>query len=96
MAAGISTKEKHQIEYRMLKSIQRDLAKHGIISTYAKRRLSGLHQGKNWHVTYDWLHASNGECCGIPYVVVEGKSLIRHLGADVVGILVEHLKGQAG
>jgi len=27
MAAGISTKEKHQIECRMLKGIQRDLEK---------------------------------------------------------------------
>ena len=95
MAAGISTKEKHQIECRKLKDIQRDLAKHGIASSYAARRLSGTHQEKNWSVVYDWLHASNGECCGMPYVVVEGRSLVRHLGADVVRTLVEHLKGQA-
>jgi hypothetical protein len=96
MAAGISTEQKHHIEYRMLKGIQRDLAKQGITSSYARRCLSGLHQGKAWYVTYDWLHASNGECCGIPYVVVEGRSLVRHLGTDVVRTLVEHLKSQAG
>ena len=67
---------------------------HGIQSSYANRRLSGTHQGKPWHVTYDWLHASNGECCGMPQVVVEGRFVARHLGADVVGMLVEHLKGE--
>jgi len=94
MAAGISTERKHQIEYRLLKGIQRDLTKQGISSSYANRCLSGTHEGKAWYVTYDWLHASNGECCGIPYVVVEGKCLVRHLGADVVGLLAANLKGQ--
>ena len=95
MAAGISTEEKHQIEYRKLKDIQRDLAKLGIASSYARSCLSGVHDGRKWHVTYDWLHASNGECCGMPRVVVDGRFVARHLGADVVRTLVEHLKGQA-
>ena len=94
MAAGISTKEKHEIEYRKLMGLRRDLAKVGISSTYANRRISGRHQGKPWSVTYDWLHASNGECCGMPCVVVAGNRLNRYLGADIVRMLTEHLKGQ--
>ena len=94
MAAGISTQEKHQIEYRKLMGLRRDLEKVGISSTYARSCLSGTHEGKKWSVTYDWLHASNGECCGLPRVVVDGRFVARHLGADVVRLLVEHLKGQ--
>ncbi len=94
MAAGISTERKHQIEYRLLKGLQRDLARQGIQSSYASLCLSGTHEGQDWHIAYDWLHASNGECCGMPRVVVAGRSLIHHLGADVVKTLVEHLKGQ--
>ena len=94
MAAGISNEEKRQIEYRKLTGLRRDLAKLGIASSYARSCLSGTHEGKKWHVIYEWLHASNGECCGLPQVVVEGRFVARHLGADVVRTLVEHLKGQ--
>ena len=38
---------------------------------------------------------SNGECCGMPRVVVDGMFVARHLGADVVRMLVECLKEQA-
>ncbi len=53
MAAGISTERKHQIEYRLLKGLQRDLARQGIQSSYASLCLSGTHEGQDWHIAYD-------------------------------------------
>ena len=76
MAAGISTEQKHQIECRSARGIQRDLAKHGIRPSYANRCLSG-------HTTGEGTGTSPTTGCtpatasagGLPYVVVEGRSL---------------------
>ena len=87
MAAGISKEEKYRIEFRLLHRIQRDLEKVGIDSTYRNRRLFGTHAGKPWWVCYEWLYASNGETCGIPYIQVDGKTAKTHLGSCVVEYL---------
>jgi hypothetical protein len=94
MAAGISQERKYQIVYRLLHGFQRDLRKVSVQSTYKDSVLSGVHEGRKWSIYYNWMSASNGECCGYPVAIVDGKSLIKPLGGDPVEAVLKALEVQ--
>lgn len=87
MGAGIPVKTRNARIYRLLKGIQRDLAKAGVECVYHRYSLShhDVHDiGGGFNIHYNWSFASNGECSATPLVTIPPTVIARKLSGHTV------------
>lgn len=73
MSAGLSNKQ----IYNRLQTIKRQLERAGVTVIYRKRQLvrfeaEGTHKIGGFNISFEVLHARNGECARTPVVYITG------------------------